>query len=71
MAEKPTNPHNSQKHGVRKRGYIGSLRSTYGKTDAIADLKRSFPANTDAAWFGYAMEMYIKMLWKVRKIPGR
>ena len=46
-------------------------RSTYGKTEAIADLKRSLPANTEAEWAGYAMVMYIKMLWKFRNIPGK
>jgi hypothetical protein len=36
----------------------------------MEDLKKSFPANTEAAWVGYAMVIYIKMLWKVIKIPG-
>jgi hypothetical protein len=44
--------------------------STYGKTEAIADLKRWLPANTEAECVGYAMVIYIKMLWKLRKIPG-
>jgi hypothetical protein len=48
-----------------------SVDQTYGKTDAMADRKRSLPANTEAAWVGYAMVIYIKMLWKVRKIPGK
>jgi hypothetical protein len=44
---------------------------TYGKTEAIEDLKKSFPAHTEAAWVGYAMVIYIKTLRKVRKIPVR
>jgi hypothetical protein len=36
----------------------------------MADLKKLLPANTEAAWLGYAMVIYINMLWKVRKGQG-
>lgn len=42
-----------------------------GKTLAIDDLKRSFPASTDPTCFGYETEMYIRIDWKVRNIPMR
>jgi hypothetical protein len=42
-----------------------------GNTLAIAERKKSFPASTDAAYAGYADVTYIRMLWKLRKIPGR
>jgi len=44
---------------------------TCGKQHAKADLKRPLPANTEAAWLGYAIVIYSKMLWKVRKSPGK
>jgi hypothetical protein len=34
-------------------------------------LKRSFPARTLAAYAGYAEVIYMRMLWKLRKMPGR
>jgi hypothetical protein len=42
-----------------------------GNTLAIAERKKSFPAFTDAAYTGYAEMIYIRMLWKLRKKPGR
>jgi hypothetical protein len=51
--------------------FVKNARPNRGKTLAIAERKKSFPASTDAPYAGYADVMYMRMLWKLRKMPGR
>jgi len=63
-------PTNTPEAGRSPR-FVKKAVPKIGKQHAKADLKRPLPASTEAAWLGYAIVIYIKMLWKVRKSPGK